>query len=356
VSHFRGGSLTHQSLDELPEKRSGRRKRAIFLVACVLAVVAIFGYVALTSSRSTGRRAFTAASGRAELVGSVPDGPVILFRDASPGPLYGRIAVVALSQPAAPRQIAPISCERVHYAAGWGVCMVTDESRLPIRYSAFVFDRSFQRHRTVALTGPPIRARVAPDGRRAALTVFERGHSYADAAFSTRTIVLETVSGRQLADLEEFTVEKDGVPFKAIDFNFWGVTFARDGDQFYATLKTQGERYLVKGSVDSRRLTVVRPDVECPSLSPDGSRVVFKKPLKTEVGWRLHVLDLATGVERPLNQARRSVDDQVDWFDDQQVVYHDSASEGTGIWVLPVDGVTPPHLLLANAYSPAVQR
>jgi hypothetical protein len=83
---------------------------------------------------------------------------------------------------------------------------------------------------------------------------------------------------------------------------------------------------------------------------------VFKKPLKTEIGWHLHVLDLATGAEHPLNQRRPSVDDQVDWFDDQQVVYHDSASEGTGIWVLPVDGVTPPHLLLANAYSPAVQR
>src|SRR5207247_4301394 len=135
--------------------------------------------------------------------------------------------------------------------------------------------------------------------------------------------MLETASGRQLAVLEKFTVEKDGVPFKAIDFNFWGVTFARDGDQFYATLKTQGQRYLVKGSVDSRSLTVVRPDVECPSLSPDGLRVVFKKPLKTEVGWHLHVLDLATGVERPLNQARRSVAYQADWVGAKKVVYPD---------------------------------
>ena len=84
--------------------------------------------------------------------------------------------------------------------------------------------------------------------------------------------------------------------------------------------------------------------------------VVFKKPLKHEVGWRLHVLDLATGVERALNQGSRSVDDQVDWFDNRQVVYHDSGSEGTAIWVLSVDGVTPPRLLLPNAYSPSVQR
>ena len=328
----------------------------MFLAACLVAVLVVFGYVALTSPRSGHRPGASATADRVTFAATVPDGPVILFRNAAPGELYGRIAVVPLAAPDQPRQIAPISCERVHYAAGWGVCMVSDESRLPIRYAAFVFDRSFERHDTIALTGPPIRARVSPDGRRAALTVFERGHSYADESFSTKTIVVDTASGRRLADLEEFAVEKDGRPFKSVDFNFWGVTFARDGDQFFATLKTKGERYLVKGSVDARRVSIVRSGVECPSLSPDGSLIVFKKPLKREVGWHLHVLDLATGTERPLNQIRPSVDDQVDWFDDHQVVYHDSASEGTGIWVLPVDGITPPRLLLSYAYSPAVFR
>jgi hypothetical protein len=334
---------------------SRRRARTMFIATCIAAVLVVIGYVRLTSTRSGGDRPDTAARS-VELVDSVPDGPVMLFREASPGALYGRVAVVPLSHPDAPRRMTPISCERLHYAAGWGVCMVTDESRLPVRYSAFVFDRRFQRHQTIPLTGPPIRARVAPDGRRAALTVFERGHSYADEAFSTRTILIETSSGRQLADLEAFTVEKDGVPFKSVDFNFWGVTFAGDGDLFFATLKTGGERYLVKGSVDARTVAVVRRDVECPSLSPDGSMVVFKKPLMREIGWHLHLLDLATGSERPLRHDRQSVDDQVDWYDNHQVVYHESASEGTGIWVLPVDGVTPPRLLLANAYSPAVIR
>jgi len=101
---------------------------------------------------------------------------------------------------------------------------------------------------------------------------------------------------------------------------------------------------------------VVRAGVECPSLSPDGKLIVFKKPLTGEIGWRLHVLDLAAGTEHPLNQVRRSVDDQVDWFDDTHVVYHDSASEGTGIWILSIDGTTPPRLIVPNAYSPAVQR
>jgi Tol biopolymer transport system component len=234
--------------------------------------------------------------------------------------------------------------------------MVTEDARMSVRYAAFVFDRSFVKRPSVELTGPPIRARISPDGRRAALTVFERGHSYADEEFSTRTTVLDTATGRQIADLEDFTAEKDGRPFKAVDFNFWGVTFTGDGDQFYATLKTKGEKYLVKGSVDARRVAVVHGNVECPSLSPNGSLIVFKKPLETEIGWRLNVLDLATGAERPLNQTRKSIDDQVDWYDDTHVVYHDSASEGTGIWILSIDGVTPPQLLLTNGYSPAVQR
>jgi hypothetical protein len=254
------------------------------------------------------------------------------------------------------RMFAPLSCERLHYAAGGGVCLVADE-RLPIvRYLAYTFDASFQRGPEIELTGPPIRARVAADGRRAAVTVFERGHSYADAAFSTRTTVIEIATGRVIADLEDFAVDKDGAPFTSIDFNFWGLTFAHDGDTFYATLKTQGERYLIKGSVDARRATVVRPGVECPSLSPNGQLIVYKKPLTSEIGWQLHVLNLATGSDRPLNQVRRSVDDQVDWFDDEHVVYYDSAPEGTGVWMLSIDGVAPPQLLIPDASSPVVVR
>jgi dipeptidyl aminopeptidase/acylaminoacyl peptidase len=151
-------------------------------------------------------------------------------------------------------------------------------------------------------------------------------------------------------------VRKDGQPFKAVDFNFWGLTFARDGDHFYATLRTAGRRYLVSGSIDARQMDVIRSDVECPSLSPDGTHIVYKKPLKgvLEAGWRLYLLEVASGTERPLNQQTRSVDDQVDWFDRDHIVYHDSAPEGTGIWMLATDGASPPRLLLPDAYSPAV--
>ena len=335
---------------------SPRSARRIFLLTCLAAAAAVLAYVALVPSRSNPQPEVTPAAGVAEFITAVPDGPMMLFRDGSPGPLFGRLAIARLPLTDTARLIAPLSCERVHYAAGWGVCLITDESRLPVRHRADVFDASFERRHSFPLTGPPIRARVAPDGRRAVLTVFETGHSYADAAFSTRTVLIETASGRRIADLEAFAVEKDGRAFRSADFNFWGLTFARDGDQFFATLKTGGLSYLVHGSIDARRVSIVRAGVECPSLSPDGRTLVYKKPLAGEVGWRLHALDLAAGTERPLNQVRRSVDDQVEWYDDSHIVYHDSATQGTGVWMLSVDGVSEPRLLLPQAYSPAVQR
>lgn len=325
------------------------------------ALLAVVLYVTLVPSPSNRTSGGTATDIRTKPISTMPGGALLLFTNAAPGPLFGRIAAEPLPlTDTAPsdtvRLVAPLSCERVHYAAGAGVCMKSDETSLPVRYFAELFDRTFAPTHTIPLTGPPIRARISPDGRRAALTVFESGHSYADAAFSTRTIVVDTASGARMADLEDFAVQKDGQAFKAVDFNFWGVTFADDGDSFFATLKTGSERYLVKGSIDKRTASVLRTGVECPSLSPNGTLIVFKKPLERGVGWRLHVLELATGTERPLNQVRRSVDDQVDWFDDGHVVYHDAAPEGTGIWSLSVDGVSPPQLLVPNAYSPAVQR
>jgi hypothetical protein len=335
--------------------------RRLFILACVAAALAIAAYAAFVSPAfGPGRRATGRSSTSITVpVTQMPEGPSLLFSEVEGGDAFGRLALVRLPLPASsspPRLITPLSCRRLHYAHGWGVCLASDESALPVRHTAFVFDREFRRGQTLDLTGPPIRARVSPDGRRAAMTVFASGHSYADGTFSTRTTIVDTHEGRVLIpDLEALSVLKDDAPFKRADFNFWGVSFEADGDHFYATLKTEDQRYLIRGSIDARNARVVRPDVECPSLSPDGRRIVFKKPLGTGVGWRLHVLDLATGHERPLDQIAHSVDDQVDWFDAGRIVYHDGSDAGAGIWMLDVDGAAPPTLLLPGAYSPAVQ-
>ena len=147
----------------------------------------------------------------------------------------------------------------------------------------------------MTLTGPPSRTRLSPDGRRAAFTVFDEGHSYADGVFSTRTTIVDTIAGTAIGELESWKVTRDGVPFVNRDFNFWGVTFAPDGNTFYATLRTQGSAYLIEGKVDTREARVLMQGAECPSLSPDQSRIAFKKRLGGSGGWwQLSLFDLST--------------------------------------------------------------
>jgi Tol biopolymer transport system component len=103
----------------------------------------------------------------------------------------------------------------------------------------------------------------------------------------------------------------------------------------------------------------VRPDVECPSLSPDNTTLVFKRLIgaRSRGWWQLARLDLATNAETVLTNETRSVDDQVEWLDDGAVMYHLTGSgSAADLWVLSVDGVSPPRRLLANAYSPSVVR
>jgi dipeptidyl aminopeptidase/acylaminoacyl peptidase len=188
--------------------------------------------------------------------------------------------------------------------------------------------------------------------------VFVSGDSYAKDGFSTRTTLLDTATGASIANLEDFAVTRDGRAFKAVDFNFWGVTFQRDGRRFYATLRTGGTNYLIEGDVDSREARVIHTGIECPSLSPDGRQIAFKQRAArgSEVSWHVAVLDLATLRETTLDWEQRSVDDQVEWLDDTHVLYHWSGPEGNNIWALRTDRPEPPRILIHGAWSPAVVR
>lgn len=290
----------------------------------------------------------------------------VLFRSTALGESYGRISLAHLDAKDAPRYVTPLRCDRVHFAAGQGLCLEAKRG-VVTTFRAHLFDEEFRIRRTLPLDGVPSRARLSPDGRRAAMTVFVSGHSYESADFSTRTTVVDAASGEILvADLEAFVVLRDGSPFKSADFNFWGVTFARDSDRFFATLGTGGRFYLIEGDLAARQARVVREGVECPSLSPDNTRVAFKQRVGVgerfgRFAWRLHVLDLATLADTPLLGETRSVDDQVEWLDDRRIVYAlpadvPHATAATNTWVLAADGRGTPRLLLPLAFSPAVVR
>jgi dipeptidyl aminopeptidase/acylaminoacyl peptidase len=192
----------------------------------------------------------------------------------------------------------------------------------------------------------------------ASWTVFTSGDSYAANTFSTRTSILDVRTGALVSTLEDFDVRKDGQRYLPVDRNFWGVTFTSDDNTFYATMSpiSTGRTYLVRGDLAARTLTVLRENVECPSLSPDGTRLVFKKRVSasTTAPWHLAVLDLATMHETLLAE-QHSVDDQAAWLDDRTVTYAVPVpgKSTTDLWQVPADGTGTPTVLLHNGFSPA---
>src|SRR6202042_1123993 len=189
-----------------------------------------------------------AASGRVRPLppGGIDGGSYLLTRSTSLDKNYGLVGLVARSDPQGPRILSSLHCDRVDFEGGRGLCLRRATSFFGST-EAVVFDNHFRTLHTVELSGYPSRTRVSPDGRYGATTTFVSGDSYATMGqFSTRTDIIDLSSGRVLFDLEKLKVSKAGQPFRAADFNFWGVTFADDGHTFYSTLSTGGTNYLIR--------------------------------------------------------------------------------------------------------------
>ena len=148
--------------------------------------------------------------------------------------------------------------ERVYFAAHRGLCLVSRHGLLQTGYEAKITGPDFKPRRELQLAGIPSRARISPDGRYGATTGFVTGHSYADDSFSTQTVLIDMARGKVVADLEkDFIVTRNGKRIKSVDFNFWGVTFARQPGRFYATLRTGETTYLIEGDLRTRRARVL---------------------------------------------------------------------------------------------------
>jgi hypothetical protein len=287
--------------------------------------------------------------------------PHIVFRDTARGNGYGRVGIVPLADPTARPAITGLTCDRVYVASGRGLCLRAGRGVITT-YRGIIFDaRTFREEHSFSLPGNPSRARVSPDGKLVAYTVFVTGDGYNQIGFSTRTFIRDAATGRELAQLERFTTRRDGRVIHAANFNFWGVTFAGDDNTFYATLGSADKTYLVQGDLARHEMKVLREGVECPSLSPDGTRIAFKQRQGGGVGpvqWRPAVLDLATLRARTLAETR-NVDDQIEWYDNDHVSYglpQSASSPVTDIWKLPAAGGGRPQRVLAGAWSPAVVR
>ncbi|MGV9562927.1 TolB family protein [Streptomyces sp. NPDC003480] len=282
----------------------------------------------------------------------------MVFRNMAWGPHRDELTAVPAADPSAPRIASGVKCLRFHAASGTGVCLQAVHGPVSDTYRAVILDASLRIRARYDVPGIPSRARVSPSGRYAAWTAFVGGDSYAGTNFSTRATIVDTRTGEVTPTLEAYRIVKDGHGYRAPDVNFWGVTFASDDRTFYATLATRGRTYLVRGDLRARTVTTLHTNVECPSLSPDGTRVAFKKRvagLPKDAPWHLYVLDLRTGHETPLAEPR-SVDDQAVWRDDHTLVYALPGDYGADLYELPADGTGKPLRIDTAAVSPAYVR
>lgn len=334
------------------------RGRQIVIIGLSTVVVVGVSVGAFVYAQQDYQKTTTAGPSVSADPAAVLGAPHVTFRNAQLGNQYGSLAAVTLADPSGPRAYFGLTCERQYSNRNAGVCLHSERG-VVTTYSLVYLDAGLKKTDEAPLTGTPSRTRLSGDARDVSTTTFVSGHSYADTAFSTETIIRQ--DQQTLGNLEEWKAYVDGRILLAASRNFWGVTFAGDGDTFYVTGAVAQTTWLMKGSISKHTLTSMRTDAECPSLSPDGTKIAYKKRLgnATPGVWRLAVLDLQSDKETLLAESR-SVDDQVEWLDENHLLYQLPRSGAdatiTDVWRVSADGSGAPDVFLSEASSPAVVR
>ena len=334
--------------------------RARLVAAAVLTVVLLGSTAAYAISAIIGhqaRQAIPADVQTAAFDTQVAAGRIV-FRNTSADAAYGFVASVSADAPSGERSVTDIACDRVYSEARSTMCLRIDRGVLTT-FSANLLDAAGTVQRSWSLPGIPSRTRVSSDGERVAFTSFVTGEAYATVGFATATQI-STIHGDDYGNLEDFRLTIDGAPNAAADRNFWGVTFTSDPDVFYATAATASKTWLVRGDLAARTLTSVRESVECPSLSPDETRIAFKKNISTTATahWSIAVLDLTTNKETVMPDPR-NIDDQIEWLDDSTLLYgvpREGQPGDSDVWSIPADGRGASALFIEHATSPSAVR
>ncbi|MCE7005517.1 hypothetical protein LWC34_22215 [Kibdelosporangium philippinense] len=306
------------------------------VVAIVLLVLGGGGYVAWTAVQQP------AVSQNAPK----PVAGDIMFIDVSGG--QDRVTT---RTPDGKRTTSALRCQRFYRAGGTSVCL-----RLAgpgPTYEAAVMASDNTVIKTISLPGIPSRARVSASGNIVSWTSFVTGDSYAvPGGFSTRTGFFDVRTGEVTESIEHFEATVRNRPLKAADVNFWGITVGADDNTFYATLASAGLNWLVKGDLKAKTVQSVRQNAECPSLSPDGTRVAYKKRPTLLDKWSLTVLDLRTNQETEL-PGTSGIDDQAAWIDDQTLAFGMAKNENKAtLFFVPADASAPARPEIDNAASP----
>jgi hypothetical protein len=319
------------------------------LVVATLCVLGGVAYVVVAASTPGETTSDAQPRVLVEEDADLPAGSALIVRavDRRNPRLNGRVYRIELTPGATPKRLGDLTCERVHVnPMGEGICLAVSPNAYD--YRAVIFDRRYRRRSRFSIDGVPDRARASIDGRYAAFTTFLSGHTYTAGVrqFSTRTTMVNMASGKPWYSFDKVEILRNGKPFEQPDSNIWGVTYS-GSDRFYATLGAGGKFYLITGWNTDESAEIVREGVECPSISPDETRIAYKRRIGKLDAWRLHVLNLESGRDIALPE-RRSIDDQPEWLGNRHIVYSDDRD----VYVVRSDGSRRPERVVAGASSP----
>ena len=329
-----------------------RKVIALAVTALLLGGAAAYCVVAITGYQARSAVALRSTTTLADL----PAGDRIAFIDTTPDASYGLVASIDAAQPKGDRHVTGEACDRVYATTDVTMCLRIDRG-IVTTFSASLLNARGDLQQSWPLPGIPSRTRISPSGNLVAFTSFVTGESYGSVAFSTATRIV-SVDGTDHGNLEEFALTVDGSAVTSVDRNFWGVTFASD-TVFYATASSGGSTWLVRGDLVARTLTSVASAVECPSLSPDGTRIAFKQKRPGDsASWAAAVLQLSTGKVTTMPD-RHSVDDQIEWLDDDTLLYalpREGSPGDSDVWATSADGSGSPRIFIEHGFSPSVVR
>jgi hypothetical protein len=282
-----------------------------------------------------------------------PANIALAFINRVPGDEYGRVGYIDAR---GERHVTELECDRLDINEAGGICL-SASAGFGGGGRGLLLDAGFNAQLKFGVNQPS-RAAVSPDGGVVSWTGFTRGHSYlVPGEFATTTQLISVDRGVG-ANLETIfaTFDIDGDPLIAEDRNYWGVTFL-DNDRFYATVGYENTTAIVAGQVSNSRLDIVYENASCPEVSPDGRTIVAKE--FRDGRFQLVAIDVVSGTRRDLGETR-SVDDQVEWADDDNILYAlPNADEGTDaqpvfdVWALNVAPGSEPQLVIPFADSPA---
>lgn len=312
-------------------------------------IVAISAVVLLAAAYLLWRVSGGAEPGR----GPVEPG-MLMFVELADG--ANNVMAANLDDPVGTRQVTAQRCLRFYTSNSTSVCLKV--SGVGPTYAAEVLDGDGAVVRTVDLPGVPSRARVSASGNIVTWTSFVAGDSYSvPGGFSTRSGFFDMRTDTLLESIETFRAEIEGAPVTALDVNYWGMTVAKDDRTFYATLATGGRTWLVRGDLVERTVRSVLQNAECPSLSPDGTRVAYKKRTSRLGPWDLTVLDLASMIETRL-PGTAGIDDQAEWLDNNRLAYGavPPGARAGAIYVVGSSGSTAARVAIPDAASPSIVR